>query len=588
MITRVILPQLPTDVPPCVYRGGAGGARCYCRHPDVGDGQMVSYDACRSCELYSTVGIPAQPKRETQCLYLGDILNQEPCSCGSASKVNLHACYGQQERHPGTPARCVTTLQDAQRIKDPDMRRWAEKHCCEGCPLKTLRSATTVAVVIPCHNYGRFLREAVESVLQQSHPAAEILIVDDSSTDETPQVLAELLAAHPQLKSRRIEAGAVFAARRIGYESTLSDVLCFLDADDRLGANYLAAGIKALDADWQLGIVYSDLTRFGAERGTTSFPDAITLAELERKNFIHAGSLVRRSALRLTEAFLEPPPNEHTHEDYWLWRRVLQGGWHAQKFPGTYLYRRHPDGSLLTGRREHSVYDRHGLSATAITIAIPLAGRWVEWRELSAWLDRQTWPHAQVRLLLGDTSQDPEFRMLLQEWIGRSDYPDVRLLSFSVGPKGLADESRAQRPLLVQDAVLRAWSRLARGLDTDWTLTLEDDVIPPDGAIEQLLRRVHPDVDAVLSPYLSRTGDHFVVWRGPRSVPTRGTGVERVDGGGFGCMLVRSQVLKTHVWTHGPTERDWYDPWLTRAHGLNVLCDWDCESRHLAAEAQAA
>ncbi len=48
-----------------------------------------------------------------------------------------------------------------------------------------------VSVVVTCHNYGRYLRECLESVLAQDRPADEIIVVDDASTDDTPAIAAE-------------------------------------------------------------------------------------------------------------------------------------------------------------------------------------------------------------------------------------------------------------------------------------------------------------------------------------------------------------------------------------------------------------
>src|SRR5262245_56995193 len=52
------------------------------------------------------------------------------------------------------------------------------------------RMASRISVVVTCHNYGRYLRECLESLLAQERPADEIVVVDDASTDDTPEVAA--------------------------------------------------------------------------------------------------------------------------------------------------------------------------------------------------------------------------------------------------------------------------------------------------------------------------------------------------------------------------------------------------------------
>jgi glycosyltransferase involved in cell wall biosynthesis len=54
--------------------------------------------------------------------------------------------------------------------------------------MSAVPSTPIVSVIIPCYNYGHFLAEAIESVMEQSYPAIEVLVIDDGSTDRTKQV----------------------------------------------------------------------------------------------------------------------------------------------------------------------------------------------------------------------------------------------------------------------------------------------------------------------------------------------------------------------------------------------------------------
>ena len=94
-----------------------------------------------------------------------------------------------------------------------------------------------IAVIIPCHNYGRFLRDAIESVLTQTLPPAEVIVVDDASEDETIQVAESY--ANRGVRTMRIEAHNVADARNAGALQTRAPYLVFLDADDRLARTYL-------------------------------------------------------------------------------------------------------------------------------------------------------------------------------------------------------------------------------------------------------------------------------------------------------------------------------------------------------------
>ena len=87
----------------------------------------------------------------------------------------------------------------------------------------------TVSVVIPCFNQARYLRDAVRSALEQSHPPVECVVVDDGSTDETAEV-AELLHARVIRQPNR----GVSAARNAGLAACRGELIVFLDADDVL------------------------------------------------------------------------------------------------------------------------------------------------------------------------------------------------------------------------------------------------------------------------------------------------------------------------------------------------------------------
>jgi glycosyltransferase involved in cell wall biosynthesis len=97
----------------------------------------------------------------------------------------------------------------------------------------------TVSVVIPCYGQAHFLREAIESVIAQNHPP-EIVVVDDGSPDNT----AEVAARYPQVRYVRQQNKGLAEARSSGFRVATGDYLMFLDADDRLTPNAVAAHLK--------------------------------------------------------------------------------------------------------------------------------------------------------------------------------------------------------------------------------------------------------------------------------------------------------------------------------------------------------
>lgn len=90
-----------------------------------------------------------------------------------------------------------------------------------------------VAVVIPAYNCADKIAAAIESVLQQTYPANEIVVVDDGSTDQTADVLKELSESIAKLRFVSQVNGGPAKARNTGIELVKSEWIAFLDADDQ-------------------------------------------------------------------------------------------------------------------------------------------------------------------------------------------------------------------------------------------------------------------------------------------------------------------------------------------------------------------
>jgi glycosyltransferase involved in cell wall biosynthesis len=101
-----------------------------------------------------------------------------------------------------------------------------------------------VTVVIPCFNQARFLGEAIESVLRQTHAPTDVIVVDDGSTDGT----AAVAAGFAPVRCVRQENRGLPAARNRGLHEAAGEFIVFLDADDRLLPMAVASGVAALSA----------------------------------------------------------------------------------------------------------------------------------------------------------------------------------------------------------------------------------------------------------------------------------------------------------------------------------------------------
>ena len=106
-----------------------------------------------------------------------------------------------------------------------------------------------VDVFVPCYNYGRYLRQCVDSVLSQSHRNVSVLIIDDASPDQTEEVARELVAQDSRVAYRRHESNRGHIATYMeGWEWADGDYVLLLSADDLLTPGALERAVAALDA----------------------------------------------------------------------------------------------------------------------------------------------------------------------------------------------------------------------------------------------------------------------------------------------------------------------------------------------------
>lgn len=137
------------------------------------------------------------------------------------------------------------------------------------------------SVVIPTYNYGRFLAHAVDSVLSQTLPAHEVIVVDDGSTDDTPAVAERYAGRITYL--RRANAG-VSAARNAGIAAATGDWVAFLDADDAWEPGFLAGVRSACEQEPRPALVFTDFRIFGDVDGVAR-PSA-TFAEWDASDHL--------------------------------------------------------------------------------------------------------------------------------------------------------------------------------------------------------------------------------------------------------------------------------------------------------------
>jgi glycosyltransferase involved in cell wall biosynthesis len=206
-----------------------------------------------------------------------------------------------------------------------------------------------VSVVIPCFNQGATLDEAVDSVLAQTFTDFEIVIVNDGSTDSFTN---ELLARYHRPKTRVVATSnqGLGPARNTAIRHSTGKYILPLDADDKIGREYLELAVRILEANPDVIIVHCNVDRFGAETGL------VELQEFSRKimmfrNLIFCCAFFRRSDYDASPGYRT---NVHAYEDWDMWLSLLdlRPDSRVLKIPLTLFHYRVQPSSMLNSMSE--------------------------------------------------------------------------------------------------------------------------------------------------------------------------------------------------------------------------------------------
>ncbi|MGH2410515.1 MAG: glycosyltransferase [Chloroflexota bacterium] len=202
--------------------------------------------------------------------------------------------------------------------------------------------SVTVSIVIPCYNYGRFLTDAIESALAQTLPAHDIVIVDDGSTDNTPEIAARYLASPGVRMIARTNQGAI-PTYNAGVRASAGQFFVILSADDRLDPYFLERTVPILLDRPEAAYAYTAYRSFGVrQRALPALP--YSARRLRLRPYIAATSLIRGAAFDQVGGF--NPSMHGGREDWDFYVALAEHGWEGVAVPEVlFHYRKHGSGS---------------------------------------------------------------------------------------------------------------------------------------------------------------------------------------------------------------------------------------------------
>lgn len=202
---------------------------------------------------------------------------------------------------------------------------------------------------MPVYNGARYLRQAVDSILSQTFPDFELLIVNDGSTDETESIIAGY--TDPRIRLINQTNHGVVYSRNVGIESARGTYIASMDADDISAPERLAREVGLLESHPRLAVVGTSIIRIDAagRRLRTEYflPHVPELLQdlAVRSPFASGTTVMRTDLVRRVGGYRQEFP---VAEDYDLWRRLATVGELANIIDPLYMYRENPDGLTAT------------------------------------------------------------------------------------------------------------------------------------------------------------------------------------------------------------------------------------------------
>ena len=208
-----------------------------------------------------------------------------------------------------------------------------------------------VTVVVTCYNLGRYLHEALDSVLRQTLQSFEIIVVDDGSTDEFTTLYLDILSA-PRTRVIRTQNQGLPAARNAGIRLAGGRYICCLDADDLLMPAFLERARRILDDAEDVGFVSCYYQMFDADHAVYRY-DHCRFPELLVQNEAVVVSVFRQDAWRKVGGYCT---GLKAMEDWDFWIGIIEQGYRGEVIPEVLFKYRSRAGSMYTVARRPQNY----------------------------------------------------------------------------------------------------------------------------------------------------------------------------------------------------------------------------------------
>jgi teichuronic acid biosynthesis glycosyltransferase TuaG len=215
-----------------------------------------------------------------------------------------------------------------------------------------------VSVIIPCYKVGLFLERAVDSVLNQTIPPCEVILVDDASPDagKTRESI-QILERRINESHVGISAFSIFlekncgpgGARNAGWERAKQPWIAFLDADDAWHSNKIALQYECVGAHKKIDLIAHESAyigkKFDPKSDSKIIYGCIKIKNISLEMMLISNLLPTRSVMLRREIPFRFPESNRLSEDYSLWLEIISAGYDALKMDCILAYTFRPEHS---------------------------------------------------------------------------------------------------------------------------------------------------------------------------------------------------------------------------------------------------
>lgn len=213
-----------------------------------------------------------------------------------------------------------------------------------------------VSIILPTYNGEKYIRESIQSIIDQTYQDWELIVIDDCSTDNTNRIVAEFESKDERIKLYKNKKNLRLpASLNRGFELSKGDFLTWTSDDNLYNPNAIEKLVEALSSDEKYGLVFSRMEFIDADGGTNNLSmDVKDENEIYYHNIVGASFMYTR---KVYECIGDYNVQKFLMEDYDYWLRV------ANSFSIKYLneilykYRLH-QGSLTETRNRQMLEEK--------------------------------------------------------------------------------------------------------------------------------------------------------------------------------------------------------------------------------------